>query len=84
MGERALVREAGARGDGRQGKVAFGLQEPLGPLDAAGDEVLVRRRSGGRLEQPREAVGAEAGDRRHLLQARAGVEVLRSEAGAAR
>ena len=39
-------------------------------------DVLVRRQPGGRLELPREMVGAEAGDRRHLLQARAGVEVF--------
>src|SRR5262245_45108472 len=42
MGELALVREAGVRGDLRQGEVASGLQELLGPLDAAGDDVLVR------------------------------------------
>ena len=35
MGELALVREAGARGDLRQGEVAACLQELLGPLDAA-------------------------------------------------
>ena len=34
MGELALVREAGVRGDLRQGEVAAGLQELLGPLDA--------------------------------------------------
>src|SRR5262245_39476903 len=45
MGELALVREAGVRGDLRQGEVASGLQQLLGPLDAAGDDVLVRRQS---------------------------------------
>jgi hypothetical protein len=40
MAELALVREAGARGDFRQGEVAAPLQELLGPLDAAGDDVL--------------------------------------------
>src|SRR5262249_54818757 len=45
MGELALVREAGVRGDLRQGEVASGLQELPGPLDAAGDDVLVRRQS---------------------------------------
>ena len=37
MGELALVREAGVRGDLPQGQVASRLQELLGPLDAAGD-----------------------------------------------
>ena len=49
MGELALVREASVRGDLRQGEVASGLQELLGPLDAAGDDVLVRRQPGARL-----------------------------------
>src|SRR5262249_34802366 len=62
MGELALVREAGVRGDLRQGEAASGLQELLGPLDAAGDDVLVRRQSGGPLELPGEVVGTEAGD----------------------
>src|SRR3981189_1569307 len=50
MVENALVREAGARGDLRQRGVAASLQELLGPLDAAGDDVPVRRQPGGRLE----------------------------------
>src|SRR5262249_55036658 len=54
VGELALVREAGARGDLRQGQVVFGLQELPGPLDAAGDDVLVRRQPGGPLELRRE------------------------------
>src|SRR5262245_10528913 len=76
MGELALVGEAGAQGDLRQGEVAPGLQQLPGPLDAAGDDVLVRRQSGGRLELPREVVGAEAGGRGQLPQGQAGVEVL--------
>src|SRR5262245_1165528 len=76
MGELALVREAGVRGDLRQGEVAFGLQELLGPLDAAGDDVLVRRQSGGPLELRDEVVGAQPGDSGHLLQGRAGVKVF--------
>ena len=52
------------------------MQELLGPLDAARDDVLVRRQPGGRLELPREVVGAEAGDRGHLRQGQAGVEVF--------
>jgi hypothetical protein len=67
VGEPALVREAGARGDLRQGEVVASLQELLRPVDAAGDDVLVRRQPGGRLELPREVVGAEAGDRSDLL-----------------
>src|SRR5215469_3470608 len=43
MGELALVREAGVRGDLRQGQVAVALEELLGPLDAAHYDVLVRR-----------------------------------------
>jgi len=43
MGELALVREAGAHRDLRQGKVIVLLEELLGPFDAAGDDVLVRR-----------------------------------------
>lgn len=42
-GELALVREAGAQGDLRQGQVRPCLQELLGPLDATQDHVLVRR-----------------------------------------
>src|SRR5262245_40008597 len=59
MRELALVREAGVRGHLRQGEVASSLQELLGPLDAAGDDVLVRRQPGGPLELPGEVVGAE-------------------------
>jgi hypothetical protein len=45
------------------------LQELLGPLDVAGDEVLVRGQSGGPIELPGEAVGTEAGDSGPLLRA---------------
>src|SRR5215475_11702216 len=76
MRELALVREAGVRGDLRQGEVTSGLQELPGPLDAARDDVLVRRQSGGPLELRDEVVGAEAGDRGQLLQGRAGVQVF--------
>src|SRR5262249_14525885 len=76
MAELALVREAGASGDLRQGQVGACLQELPGTLDAAQDDVLVRRQPGGRLELPREVVDAKMGRRGHLLQARAGVEVL--------
>src|SRR5262245_29617213 len=68
MGKLALVREAGTGGDFRQGEVAF-AQELLRPLDAAGDDVLVRRQPGGPLELPGEVVGTEAGDGGQLLQA---------------
>src|SRR5262249_20217428 len=76
VGELALVGEADVRGDLRQGKVGSCLQEFLRALDAAGDDVLVRRQPGGRLELPRKVIGAEAGDLGHLLQSRAIVEVL--------
>src|SRR5262245_57421192 len=76
MAELAVVGEAGVRGGLRQGEVASGLQEQLlGPLDAAHDHVLVRRQPRGPLELRDEVVGAEAGDRGHLLQGRAAVEV---------
>src|SRR6516165_3148082 len=42
-GELALVGEAGLKGDLRQGQLGCGLQELPGPLDAAEDDVLVRR-----------------------------------------
>jgi hypothetical protein len=64
------------RGDLSLAEVASSLQELPGPLDAAGDDVLVRRRPGGRLELPRQVVGAEVGDRGQLLQARAGLVFL--------
>src|SRR6516225_9967312 len=76
VGELALVREAGVRGDLRQGQVGSCLQELPGPLDAPSDDVLVRRQPGGLPELPREVVGAEAGRRRQLLQGQTGVEVL--------
>src|SRR6516225_4856981 len=75
VGEFALVGEAGTGGDLRKGEVAF-LQEPLGPFDAAYDDVLVGGQPSSRLELPGEMVGAEVGDRGHLLQGRAGIEVL--------
>ena len=49
MGELALVTEAGVRGHLRQGEIRSCLQEVLGPLDAAGDDVLVGRQPGGGL-----------------------------------
>jgi hypothetical protein len=62
-GELTLVREADVRGDLRQGEVGPPLQELAGPLDAARDDELVRRQPGGRLELPREVIGAQTGDR---------------------
>jgi hypothetical protein len=76
MGELALIREAGARRDLRQRDVTVLSQELLGPLDAADDDVLVRRQPGGRLEPACEVVGTEVSGRRHLLQGQAGVEVF--------
>src|SRR5262249_13061756 len=76
MGELALIREPGVRGDLRQGQFGSGLQELPGPFDAAQDDVLVRRQPGGPLELRDEVVGTEAGDRGQLLQGRATVEVL--------
>jgi hypothetical protein len=75
-GELALVREAGVRCHLCQGQVGPRLQEVLGPLDAARDDVPMRRQPGGRLELPREVVDAEVRGRGQLPQAQAGVEVL--------
>jgi hypothetical protein len=65
-----------ARRDLAQGEVRAGLQELLSPLDAAGDEVLVRRQPGGRRELPREVVDAEMGDGSQLPQSQAGLQVF--------
>ncbi len=54
MRELALVREAGARRDLRQGEVRIFSQELLRPFHAAGDGVPVRRQAGRDLELPRE------------------------------
>ena len=40
VGTLALVREAGAGGDLRQGEVTAALQKPLGPVDTARGELL--------------------------------------------
>ena len=76
MGELALVRKPGAAGDLRQGEFVASVQELPRPFDAAGDEVLVRRQPGGRLELPRQVVDAEMGDGRQRLQSQAGLEVF--------
>src|SRR5262249_12973727 len=68
MGELALIREPGVRGDLRQGQFGSGLEELPGPLDAAQDDVLVRRQPRGPLELRDEVVGAEADDRGQRLQ----------------
>src|SRR2546425_12282101 len=73
--EFALVREAGTRGDVGEREVAFS-QELLRPFDAAGNGVLMGRHPGGRLELPREVVGAEVDGRSHLRQRQVGVEVF--------
>ena len=75
-GELALVREAGVRGDLRQGQARPCLEELLGPFDAAQDHVLVRRQPGGRLTLPGEGLDAEAGGRGQPLQGQVCVEVL--------
>ena len=74
MAELALVGEPGVRGDLRQGEGAAALQELLGPLDAARDDVLVWRQPGGRLELACEVARAEMGHRRHLFEARCNLE----------
>src|SRR5262245_54452135 len=76
MREVALVREAGGRRNLCQGEVGILLQEWLRTLDTTGDDVLVRRLSCRDLELPREVVGAEVGDRCHVIQGQAGVEVF--------
>src|SRR5215468_1231130 len=76
MREVALVRETGGRRNLCQGAVAILLKELLRTLDTTGDNVLVWRLSCRDLELPREVVGAEMGDRCHVLQGQAGVEVF--------
>ena len=66
--EMALVREAGAERDVGHAEPAACQQEFLRSLDTARDHILVRRQPGGRLELPREVIGAEMHDGRHLLQ----------------
>src|SRR5262249_27171274 len=73
-GDLALGPEAGAGGDLRRGQAT--LQQLLGPLDVAGDDVLVRRQPGGPAELPREVVDPEMGDGSQLLQSQAGLEVF--------
>ena len=67
LGELALVREAGAGGDFREGEVVAFSQELLRPFDAASEDVLVRWEPGGCPELPREVVDAEAGNGGQLL-----------------
>ena len=76
LAELALVGEAGVQCDLRQGQVRPRLQELLGPLDAARDDVLVWRQPGGSPELPSEVVDAETGDSGHLLQTRARFKVF--------
>ena len=64
------------RGGLLQGEIAT-VQELLRPFDAAGNELLVRRQAGGRLELPREVVDAEMGDGSQLPRSQAGLEVFR-------
>ena len=75
-GEVALVGEADLRGDVGQGEAIPVAQKSLGPLDAPGDDVLVRGRAGAVLEQPGEVVRAQAGDGGHLVQGRIRVKVF--------
>src|SRR5215831_1101673 len=76
MGEVALIREPDTRRKLCQGEVTILLKELLRTLDATRDDVLVRRLSRRDLELPREVVGAEVGNRCHVLQGQAGVEVF--------
>src|SRR5215510_14764157 len=76
MREVALVRETGAGGNLCQGEVVILSKKLLRTLDATGNDVLVRRLSRRDLELPREVVGAEVHNRRHVLQGEAGVEVF--------
>src|SRR5262249_44708025 len=58
LGELALIREADAHRDLREGEVSVGMQKLLRPRHAARNDVLVRRHASGRFELPREVVGA--------------------------
>jgi hypothetical protein len=76
MAKLALVREPNPHGNIRQRLFGPRFQDLPGSFDAAGDYEMMRRHSSGLLELPGEVISAEAGDRGHLLQARAGTEVF--------
>ena len=71
-----MVREPDVRSDVREREIEAFAEQLLPPFDAAGDDVLVRRHPGGRLELPRKVVGAEVDGRSQLRQGQVGVEVL--------
>src|ERR1700751_5192962 len=75
-GKSALVREPDAERDLRQAEFTVCPQEVLRPLNAARDHILVRRQPSGRLELPREVIGAEMNDGTHLLQRRTAFEIF--------
>src|SRR5262249_3912407 len=75
-GEVALVPESAPGGDLRQREVIPALEQLLGPLDAPGDDVLVRGQAGGRLEQPGEVIRAEVDDGGDLVERDLRVEAL--------
>jgi hypothetical protein len=81
-GEVPLVPEPRPGRDLRQGEVVPASQQLPGPLDAAHDDVGVRRQPGGRLERPRRVVDAEMGDGSQRLQSPAGLEVFLHVPGA--
>ena len=72
----ALVREAGADCDLCQAEFTVCPQEVLRPFNAARDHILVRRQPSGRLELPREVIGAEMNDGSDLLQRRTSFEIF--------
>jgi hypothetical protein len=75
--ELALVGESGTRGDLDQREFSL-LKEWLASFDATGDEILMGRKAGGRLELPGEMIRAEVSNGSHLLQRRAALEVGRT------
>ena len=78
-GKVALVRETGAERDLAQADSGICPQEVLGSCNPAHDHILVRRRSGGRLELARKVIGAEMNDGSHLLHRRTASEIFHDE-----
>ena len=76
MSKLALVRKTNVGGEIRQGQVGPCLQKLPRLLDAAPDDILVRRQPGGLPELAGEVVGAQVRHRGHLLQAQVGIELL--------
>jgi hypothetical protein len=75
-GKLALVRETDAERDLHYAEFVVCTQEVLRSFNATSNDILVWRQPGGRLELPREVIGAEMGDGSHLLQRQVAFEIF--------